>query len=537
MLHKWHATVSDRRPRTNLSPEDTMTRKLRIIHLENDLFSASLTHALLADEGFECDISRVETDGVFGDLLDKGGFDLVLANLTLPAFSGMSALAMTRKRYPDLPFIIVTDTMGEEAAIESLQRGATDYVLKGRLSRLAPAVERALREAEERDKRRRAEQAQRASEQLFRNAFENAVNGMCLIELDGRFLAVNKSFCEMLGYSAEELAAMSFMELTHPEDMTPIRRLAEELLTGGKPAGNLEKRYLHKAGRIVRAVVSVFLQRDENGSPLYFVTQFQNVTEQKNLENQLRHAQKIESISRLTDGIAHDFNNMLTVIMGHGSLLANDLPDGGVLGHHLQQILSAAKRADQLTQSLLAFSRKEPIELRALDLNEVITGMEQLITAVVTEEVELRINLFGGVLTIMGDAGQLEQVLMNLITNSRDAMSQHGVLTISTGIAEIGREFVETEGFGEPGRYALLTVSDNGIGMDEETRQKIFEPFFTTREAGKGSGLGLSMAYGIVNQHKGFIGCHSEPGKGTTFRIYLSLANGDQPTATEVRKQ
>jgi PAS domain S-box-containing protein len=510
-----------------------MIKKIRIIHLDDDIFSSSLIQALLAEEGIECDINRIKTEGDFSVLLECGGFDLVLAELTIPALSGMTALAMTRERRPDLPFIFVSDSMGEEVVIKSLKSGATDYVLKSRLSRLVPAVLRALREAEEREKRRIVEEELWENEQLFRNAFENAVNGMCLTRPNFGFLMVNNSFCEMLGYSAGELAAMTFMDLTHPDDLEPSRRLAEELLSGGVPAGNLEKRFLHRNGWIIWALVSVFLQRDEEGSPRYFITQVQNITEQKNLENQLCHAQKLEAVGRLTGGMAHDFNNFLSVIMGHASLLEKKLPHDVTLAYHLRQILIASDSASRLTQSLLAFSRKQPIEFRILNLNDVVTKVERMISAVVRKDVEFMINLVDEVLTVMGDAGQLEQVLMNLVTNARDAMPHGGMLNISTCIAEIDREFVEFHGFGGPGKYALLSVADNGIGMDEETRKKIFEPFFTTKEAGEGTGLGLSMAYGTIKQHKGFITCFSGPGKGTTFKIYLPLKEADPDYQTD----
>ncbi|NVN92394.1 MAG: PAS domain S-box protein [Desulfuromonadales bacterium] len=505
--------------------QELQIKTLRIIHLDDDVFSASLVQTFLAEEGLVCDIKRVETREDFIVLLEQGGFDLVLADLNLPAMSGMTALVISRERCPGLPFIFVTDTMGEEVAIESLKSGATDYVLKYRLSRLGSAVRSALREAEESEKRRKEEEALRESEQLFRNAFENAVNGRCLTKPDRRFIKVNNSFSEMLGYSAEELATMTFMDLTHPDDLAASRRLAEELLSGRTFAGHLEKRYLHRDGRNVWALTSVFLQRDEKGFPLYFITQIQNITEQKKLEDQLHHAQKLESIGQLAGGMGHDFNNILTTIIGHASILKKKLPDDGALAHHVQQILIASDSASRLTGSLLAFSRKQPIELRELNLNDAVTRVEMMISGLL-RNVECIINLADEVLTVMGDEGQLEQVLMNLVTNAWDAMPHGGVLNISTGIAVIDRKFVEVQSFGKPGKYALLTVTDNGIGMDEETRKKIFEPFFTTKESGVGTGLGLSMAYGIVKNHKGFINCDSESGRWTSFRIYLPLTGG-----------
>jgi PAS domain S-box-containing protein len=502
-----------------------MTRKLQIIHLEDNIFSASLIQALLADEGFVGDIMRVETEEDFCILLERGGFDVVLAELTFPAFSGMTALTLTRERYPHLPFIFVTGTVGEEVAIECLKSGATDYVLKGRLSRLALALRRALQETEDHEKRLCAEVSQWESKKLFRNAFENSVNGMCLTEPNGRFLTVNDSLCEMLGYTTRELTCMTFLDLTHPDDAAPSRRLAGEMLTGGISVGNLGKRFLHKDGRVVWTMMSSFLQRDEDGSPLYFVTQIQNITEQKNLENQLRHAQKMEALGTLAGGIAHDFNNFLTVIVGYGNLLTKKLPKDNLLHHYLLKILTAADQAASLTKGLLAYSRKGPVNLHPVDLNDIIRKVDRLLTRIIGEDISLIVLPTDSKLSLLADEGQIEQILMNLASNARDAMQGRGNLLIEVNRTSIDAGFIAIHGYGREGDYALISVSDNGTGMDEAVQARIFEPFYTTKEVGKGTGLGLAIVYGIVKQHNGFVNMYSEPGKGTTFRIYLPLTD------------
>ncbi|HEX8949883.1 MAG TPA: ATP-binding protein, partial [Dissulfurispiraceae bacterium] len=241
------------------------------------------------------------------------------------------------------------------------------------------------------------------------------------------------------------------------------------------------------------------------------------------LQAQLLQVQKMESVGRLAGGVAHDFNNMLTAIIGFGGLLQMGLEEGSRQRGYLDQMVSAAEKAANLSQGLLAFSRKQVKSLDPVDITEIIIKMKKILSRIISEDIEFRTVLKGENLVVMADSGQLEQVLLNLVTNARDAMPAGGQLTIETGSALMDDEYVKAHGYGEPGEYALISVSDTGTGMDEATKQKIFEPFFTTKEVGKGTGLGLSIVYGIVKQHNGYVNVYSEKERGTTFRIYLPL--------------
>jgi signal transduction histidine kinase/CheY-like chemotaxis protein len=245
--------------------------------------------------------------------------------------------------------------------------------------------------------------------------------------------------------------------------------------------------------------------------------------ERTKLEAQLRHAQKMEAIGQLAGGIAHDFNNMLNAIMGFGGLLKMDMDKDSPLMSHVEQILDAAERAAMITHQLLAFSRKQVLDIKPVNINGIIRSIEKLLLRLIREDIKLKFILYEKDMTIMADSGQIDQILINLATNARDAMPKGGVLTIATEPVEIDSEFVKKHGYGGPGMYALICVTDTGIGMDEKTRERIFEPFFTTKELGKGTGLGLSVVYGIVKQHNGYINVYSELGIGTTFKIYLPL--------------
>jgi signal transduction histidine kinase/CheY-like chemotaxis protein len=254
--------------------------------------------------------------------------------------------------------------------------------------------------------------------------------------------------------------------------------------------------------------------------------------EQVRLQEQLRQSQKMEAVGLLAGGIAHDFNNMLMAIVSYGGILQMNITEDDPLRPHVDKMLTVVDRAAGLTQSLLAFSRKQVIELRPCNLNNIIRKVEKLLVRIIGEDIEIRTTFREDPLVVTVDSGQIEQVLLNLATNARDAMPHGGLLSIVTESGEMDSEYVKAHGYGDPGSYALLLVTDSGTGMDAATTRRVFEPFFTTKEPGKGTGLGLAVCYGIVKQHDGYINVYSEPGIGTTFRIYLPLFKGDEHADT-----
>jgi nitrogen-specific signal transduction histidine kinase len=248
-----------------------------------------------------------------------------------------------------------------------------------------------------------------------------------------------------------------------------------------------------------------------------------DITEKKSLEAQLFQAQKMEAVGLLAGGVAHDFNNILTVVVGYGSLLLKKTATDSTARGYVEQVLSAAERATNLTQNLLAFSRKQIINPKPVLLSKVVSNLEKILTRVISEDIELKLFLAPQEASVMSDTGQIDQVLMNLATNAKDAMPDGGTLVIETELLEFDNDYVRRHVFAKPGKYMLISVTDTGNGMDAKTREKIFEPFYTTKDVGKGTGLGLSMVYGIIKQHNGYINVYSEPGKGTTFKIYLPV--------------
>jgi two-component system cell cycle sensor histidine kinase/response regulator CckA len=373
-----------------------------------------------------------------------------------------------------------------------------------------------------------AEQALRESESRFRGAFEQAMIGMAITAQDGRFLRANPALHTMLGYSADELLSRTFQSVTHPEDVTDNVELRDRLISGEIDGYRLEKRYVHKSGEVVWAALHVALIRDPAGAPQYFVTQVQDITAQKRAERalgeseaQLRHAQKMEAVGRLAGGVAHDFNNLLTVIGSNVELarLTAQSGEGSSVVGELDEIAAAVTRAATLTRQLLAFSRRQVLVPRAVSLNEVVSAAERMLARVIGADVTLETSLDPNAGHVMADPGQLEQVLMNLVVNARDATPEGGVILIST----VRRE---------PDRV-LLTVTDTGTGMDEATLARACEPFFTTKAPGKGTGLGLSTVYGIVKQSGGDVSIRSQLGRGTTITVTLPAENEPRDSSSQ----
>ena len=617
--------------------------------------------------GYEVTPERVQSREAMTNALDARPWDLVIGDYSMPQFSGTAALTLLRGRDPDVPFIFVSGTIGEDVAVEAMRAGAQDYITKGNLRRLIPAIERELREADGRRERRRAqaallerartgelhaevgvaltqggtlhetlqrcadagirhldaalvriwtlteggdaleliasagmtardaattvpigdgligaiarerrphvsnnqamafagyplivqdrvlgvlelfsrspfsefvtkslssiadamavgierrraEAALRQSEERFERVFRASPIGITVSTLaEGRYLDVNAAFLRMVGRTREEVIGRTAFDINFWHDPADRARVMDQLRGGS--ATEIEAVVRAKDGTARHALIALE-QIDIGGVPCV-VGLVHDVTAPKLLEQQLRQAQKMEAVGRLAGGVAHDFNNMLTVITSYSDLLFEDLAEGDPKRDDLTQIIKAATGAAALTRQLLAFSRQQVIQPRVLDVNAVVESTRKLLTRLIGEDVALVATLAPDLGLVMNDPGQIEQVIMNLVVNARDAMPEGGRLTIETANVDVGAEFVRDHPLAQPGRYVLLAVTDTGTGMDAETQAHIFEPFFTTKEAGKGTGLGLATVYGIVKQSGGFIWLYSELGRGSAFKVYL----------------
>jgi len=370
------------------------------------------------------------------------------------------------------------------------------------------------------------------SEQKFRAIFESAHDAIFLIAADSAYVDCNPAASELFSCSKEAILAGNPQCFSPPlqsggfNTMDKAREIIDDALQG-KPQC-FEWRHRRPDGSEFDSTV-VLSRFDLDGEPM-LVAIVRDISQRKSLEEQLHQAQKMEAVGQLAGGVAHDFNNILTGILGFTYLVSREIPEDAPSAKYVEQIQAAAERAAELTLGLLSFSRKEVMTPKSHDLNDIVFRLENMLRRLIRSSIDLRAELSLDVLNVMADRGKLEQVIMNLVTNARDSIRDDGIIIISTSTCMVDEQFLQQHGLGKTGKYACICVRDSGCGMSEETRLKIFEPFFTTKASGKGTGLGLSIVYGIIQQHEGFITVNSEQGNGTTFNIFLPLA--DIPAVT-----
>jgi two-component system, cell cycle sensor histidine kinase and response regulator CckA len=379
------------------------------------------------------------------------------------------------------------------------------------------------------------------SNQRFRRLFESSPQGMAVVDQEGRVLEANPALGRTLGYGIDELTGLGFTEFTHPDDCAVDVEQYTKLMAGELSHYELEKRFIRKDGELVWGHITVFALPDPGARPRLAIGILGDITERRALEEQLRQSQRMEAIGQLAGGVAHDFNNLLAAVTSYCDLAEDALPERGdaTVRASLEGIRGAADRAAEVTQQLLAFGRRQVLELRAIDLNAAVTDQMRLLRRLLGEDIEVRLVLEPELVPVTMDPGQLTQVVMNLAVNARDAMPGGGILTIETHNVDLDRAPTTTGIVSGP--HVLLAVTDTGSGMEESTRVRAFEPFFTTKEPGKGTGLGLSTVLGIVEQSGGRVSVYSEPGLGTTFKVYMRSAarstaeTAPAPAATHAR--
>ena len=528
---------------------------LHLLILEDNPDDAELAVKELDRKGFDVKWTRVDTEQAFRKALAEKP-DMILADYHVPSFDAIAALQIYKQLKLKIPLIIFSGTVGEEVAIECMKSGATDYVLKNNLSRLYPVVKRALEEMKIYKKNRQAEEVLRKSERRYKQLYsmtrlmcDNLPELIWTKDLDNRFIFANKACCEKLLNAKDTDEPVGKTDIyfagrekkSHPEN--PEYHTFGETCKGSdmvvlktkKPlrsdeSGNLKGKFV-----CLNVYKAPFL--DENGNLIGTVGCARDITrekeiekeqrkaeeENKKLEAQLFQAQKMEAIGTLAGGIAHDFNNLLTVIIGNAQLaLINTVKDESSR-NVIEEIKKAGDKAASLTRQLLAFSRKQIIKPVIININELLADVEKILVRLIVENVELLIIPGTTLWNVKIDPGQMEQVIINLAVNARDAMPHGGKLTLETANSTLNENYFREHGIEgkKSGHYVVLAISDTGAGIDKKIIKHIFEPFFTTKKVGKGTGLGLSTVYGIAKQNNGFIWVYSEPGRGSTFKIYL----------------
>ncbi|HEX9348956.1 MAG TPA: response regulator [Gemmatimonadales bacterium] len=490
--------------------------QVRVLMVEDNDNDAVLINRELGRLTPEPAVQHVRTKPAFAAALEGFAPDAILSDHNIPGFSGWEALELARRARPDVPFILVTGSLDEETAVRYLKGGAADYILKDRLVRLGPAVLEALGRARQRE-------ALRRQERLLRQIIDANPSLIFVKDWDGRFVLVNEATAQVYGTTVDALVGKTDADFNpNVEEIAHFLRHDRDVMSSGQPKVIAEEPVTNPTTRETRwfQTIKMPLRSPEEGTATLLGVSTE-ITERKRLEEQLLQSQKMEAVGQLAGGVAHDFNNILTAIVGYTDLLAAELGTNVQQLEDLEEIRKAARRAAALTRQLLAFSRKQVLEPRIIDVNGVVLNLDKMLRSLISENIELKTVLADDLAAARADPNQIEQVIMNLAINARDAMPEGGTVTIETRNATLDDAYAAQHVSVIAGEYVMLAVTDTGCGMDEKTQSRIFEPFFTTKPAGRGTGLGLSTVYGIVKQTGGNIWLYSEPGKGTTFKIYL----------------
>ncbi len=638
---------------------DSREQPLRLLIADDDQADVDLCLRYLRKSGVKFVAEYVSTRDEFAERLRAQPVDVVLSDYRMGSWTGMDALSTLKQIQPEVPLILMTGTLGDEIAVESIKAGVTDYVLKGQLARLPMALHRAQEERMLKEAELRALAALRESEQHYRTLMQNAPEAIVVLDVDkGFFIDCNDNATKLFGLSLEELLRCNLADLSPPLQpggepsaivaaekirltmqgdaphfewvyrnakgetipcevhlvrLSPTkqnlirgsilditeRKLAEAALRASEARyrglvnnatygiywvasdGHLvfanpalvrmlgydsvddllalrdttkvfcdssvrEEVFRHffesgrvdamadwkrKDGKTIHVRLNGREVSDPETGDKCIEIIVEDVTERRALEKQLANAQKFEAIGQLAGGIAHDFNNMIGAILGWADMGLEETEPATRLHRHFEKVHQQGERAAALTRQLLAFARRQILEPRNIDLNNTVVETLNLLEKVLGSNIEIRANLAPDLAVVRADPVQMEQVVMNLCINARDAMPDGGSLVIATSTVNFDERFCAMQPLAHPGNYAMLSVTDSGIGMDAATLDRIFEPFFTTKEVGKGTGLGLATIYGIVRQHNGFVQVYSEVGLGSTFRVYLPAANVEADVA------
>lgn len=457
------------------------------------------------------------------EALARNDYDMVLTDYQLNWGNGLWVLQMVKAHNPHVPVVMFTGTGSEEVAVEGMKAGLSNYVLKKNLDHLPFAVQESLEKARLRKQYEETERRLKASEERYREVFEQGLAGICVSTAQGNILVCNAAFARMFGFSSIEEASRANIC-----DFYPTREACEaflSLLRREKRLKYHEVELRRQDGEPIFVVGNVVGKFNERGELVEIKEYIFDNTEQKKMEAQFQHIQKMESLGQLVSGIAHDFNNMLGGILGHTERSLGRIDQTHPLYENLTHIRNITERAARMTRQLVAFSRRQVLEPKDIDVNRVISDLLEFIGKIVADHIEIVFTPDPTLKAIHADATQIEQVLLNLCINARDAMPDGGRLLIETCNTTLDNAFCRQHPQLTPGEYVQLVVTDTGTGIDARAQERIFEPFFTTKEPGKGTGLGLAMVHGIVGQHNGMIDVSSKVGKGTTFTLYFPVVD------------
>ncbi|MEW6306715.1 MAG: response regulator [Verrucomicrobiota bacterium] len=500
-----------------------MSKPLRVLLIEDSAADAEMLLEELRRSGYEPDHVQVASADKLHAALQEGPWDVVVSDYSMPGFDGLAALRIIRESGLEIPFIMISGTIGEDMAVSAMRAGAHDYLLKGNLTRLAPALERELRESAFRRRRRQTEEQLREQAQLL----DLASDAIIVLDKDDCVAFWNRQAARLYGWSADEAARRTATELIYA-DAAAYETAKATLLSTGEWHG--EVRQTTRAKTEVTVYSRWTLVRDAEGQPKSVLQINTDITERKQLEAQFLRTQRMESVGILAGGIAHDLNNILSPIIMASQMLKY-LPlseEGRSLAGTIE---TSAQRGADVVKQVLTFARGIEGDRILLQPVHLLKEMAQIAGETFPRSINIQLHTPAGLWPVIGDPTQLHQVVLNLCVNARDAMPDGGVLTLGAANVSIDEQYASMSPEASPGNFSVIEVRDTGTGIPRHVLDKIFDPFFTTKEQGKGTGLGLSTTLGIVKSHGGFIQVHSEMDRGSTFKVYLPAKPGEQAPA------
>ncbi len=521
-----------------------MSKPLRILFVEDSQDDVALLLRELRQGGYAPSLARVESADAFRSALGNEEWDIVVSDYSMPQFNGLRALAIHLELAPELPFLLISGTVGEEIAIEAIKAGASDYLMKGNLMRFVPAVTRALREAADRRTHRRALASLRESQAMLSLIYNSTSDMLVLFSVlpddSYRIVSTNQTFQEfvrqlqgtnappnLIGARLEEMAEAVLH--CSPEAVAQLRKKCGAAVREGWPASY--ETVFDLPARRMYVELSLAPVRNPDAGSQHLLWACRDISarkeaeeRQRNLEMQLQQARKIEALGQLAGGIAHDFNNLLTGILGYGELIKSNCMEDAVTQGQIDHILHAAYRAKDLVKQILAFSRREVPDRRPISFEPIVNEVLNLIRASAPPGIQVETFMSPEMPAVLGDATQLHQVAINLCTNAVQAMGEKGKLSVSLETVNVDAAFARNHPPLHEGEFIRLSVSDTGPGITSKAMEHLFEPFFTTKPPGAGTGLGLAVVHGIVRSHEGTISVYSKAGEGTTFQVYFPVS-------------
>jgi PAS domain S-box-containing protein len=499
-------------------------KKLKVLHLEDNELDAELIRATLESGRIDCEINRVTSKHGFEEALRTGGgYDVILSDFSLPGFDGLAALSFAKQITPEVPFLFVSGTIGEDRAVESLKLGAADYVVKDRLQRLGAAITRA------RDDSARRQELTSNLEQIRCQAelLNQAKDAIFTRNLDQEITYWNKSAEHIYGWTTEEAIGKRASEILDKQGSANHHENSRALLEKGEWTGELEQ--VTKSGKEIIVSSHRTLVRDSSGNPIGVLNINTDITDKKELEAQVLRSQRMDSIGALAGGIAHDLNNMLAPILMVTELLRTEVTDP----EHIRFLTTAsqsARRGADLVKQILQFARGAKGQIQLIDLKALAEELVRFISKTFPRSIQITLDTAPDLTPVKGDATQLHQILLNLCVNARDAMERGGALSIRIKNIHSSDDTFPNSRHGATGSFVEISIADTGAGMLPEVQARIFDPFFTTKKIGSGTGLGLSTVATIVRNHKGFLTVDSAVDQGTTFRVFLPVSEATART-------